>query len=193
MKASDLTDKLKQYPVASICTVLLVIFLVINFLRGGILDELSAKEVELEARIRVINSNIKNSDKIGEDAEVLNAIVEKINSLLFIPDERAVNVSFFYEFEEKAGVRIADINQQVQPDPIYGDKGPRKLNLHSTLVYEVTLQGSFKNTLRLLHELNRVDPLIRVADFQISRAASEASGDNVDTQLRVLVMAKKKT
>jgi len=191
MKVSNITDKLKQYPLAVICTVLILLGVLVIFLRGGVSSDLSIKESDLTSRIRTIDQNIKNSSDLEQDAEELEVIVERMNSLLFNRYERAINISFFYEFEDKAGVVISNISQLPQPDPIYAEGGPRKLDLHSTLVYNITLSGSFPNVLKFLYEVDRADPIIRVADFQVSRSGNEIGGENVDARLRLLVMAEK--
>ncbi|HKK17453.1 MAG TPA: hypothetical protein VJ952_02130 [Opitutales bacterium] len=191
MKFSILTDKIKQYPLAVICAVLLMVCAVIIFLRGGVASELAVKEADLTSRIRTIDQNIKNSKDLEQDTEDLKAIVERMDALLFDRYERAINISFFYEFEDKAGVVISNISQLPQPDPVYADGGPRKLDLHSTLVYNITLSGSFSEVLKFLYEVNRAAPIIRVADFQVSRSSGQAGGESVDARLRVLVMADK--
>jgi hypothetical protein len=191
MKVSKITDIFKQYPLAVICSVLLLLCAVVIFLRGGVNSELSIEEADLTSRIRTIDQNIESSKDLEQDTEDLKVIVEKMKSLLFVRYERAINISFFYEFEDKAGVIISNISQLPQPDPIYADGGPRKLDLHSTLVYNITLSGSFSNVLKFLYEINRADPIIRVADFQVSRTGNEMGGESVDARLRVLVMAEK--
>lgn len=191
MNISIITDKLKQYPIAVICAVLLAALGAVIFLRGDVTSDLSVEESDLNSRIRTIEENIKNSNNLKQDTEDLSVIVEKINALLFDRYERAINISFFYEFEDKAGVVISNITQLPQPDPIYSDGGSRKLSLHSTLVFNINLSGSFADILKFLHEVDRVEPLIRVADFQISRGGNKVGGQSVDARLRVLVMAKK--
>lgn len=191
MKFSGIIDKLKQYPVAVICAVLLIGFIMIIFLRGGLVSDLSVKEADLNSRIRTIEQNIVNSNNIEQEVEDLSVIVEKIESLLFDRYERAININFFYGFEDSAGVVISDINQLPDTDPIYAEGGPRKLDLHSTLVFNITLSGRYSNILKFLYELDQVDPLIRVADFQISRSSGEMGQANVDARMRILVLAKK--
>lgn len=191
MKNSIITDKLKQYPIAVICVVLLVAFGAVIFLRGGVTADLSVLESDLNSRIRTIEENKKNSNNLGQDTEDLSIIVEKVNSLLFDRYERAINISFFYEFEDKADVVISDITQLPEPDPIYSDGGARTLSLHSTLVFNINLSGSFADILKFLHEVDRVEPIIRVADFQIARKGNDLGGASVDARLRLLVMAKK--
>ena len=191
MKASKLTDKLRHYPIAVLCAVIIIACGVVIFLRGGLASELSIEESDLTSRIRTIDENVENSKNLEQDTEDLVAIVEKMNSLLFSRYERAINVSFFYEFEDRADVVISNISQLPEPAPIYSDDGPRKLDLHSTLVFNMTLGGSFSNVLKFLYEIHRAEPIIRVADFQVSRSERELGGDNVNARVRLIVMAKK--
>lgn len=189
MKASVITDKLKEYPLAVICVVVIAVCVVVIFLRGGVAAELSAKEAKLDSRIQTINKNVENAKDLEQDTEDLATIVDKVHSLLFERYERAININFFYEFEEKADVVISNISQLPQSDPIYSDGGPRQLELHSTLVFNLTMSGSFPDVLGLLYEINRADPVIRVADFQVNRNNSGVIDGNIDARLRVLVLA----
>lgn len=191
MKASGITDKLRQYPLAALCTVIIIVCAIVIFLRGGVLSELSVKDSDLTSRIRTINANVENSKNLKQDTEALATRVEKMNSWLFEPYERAINISFFYEFEEKTGVVISNISQLSQPDPVYSEGGGRKLDLHSTLVFNMTLSGSFSNVLSFFYEIDRAEPIMRVADFQLSHNEREQGSENVDVRVRLIVMADK--
>jgi hypothetical protein len=191
MNFSLIIDKLRQYPVAVICAGILLLLIVIMFLRGGVASDLSLQEADLNSRIRTIDENIKNSKGLGPDAEKLDTMVEQINTLLFNSYERSININFFYGIEDQAGVVISNIGQLAEPDSIYTEGGARKLELYSTLVYSINMSGSFSDILKFLYELKRVDPLIRVADFYVSRGGDALGGSTVDARLRVLVLAKK--
>ncbi|MGB0743342.1 MAG: hypothetical protein ACPGSB_02345 [Opitutales bacterium] len=191
MKSAAAINKLKEYPIAVVCALLLIVFVALIFLRDGVVEELSIKESELNSRINKIEQNIKNSNNIEQDAEGLSVLVEKIDSLLFDRNERAVNINFFYDFEERTDVVISDISQFPQPDPLYNVGGARKLNLHSTLVFNIAVRGSFSNILKFLYELDRVDSLIRVAGFEVSRGGNAAGNADISARLRVLVLAEK--
>jgi len=192
MNLSAMTDKLKQYPLAVLCGGLLIVFIVIIFLRGGVASDLSVEESDLNSRIRTIEQNTKNSNNLKRDAEDLNVIVEQIDARLFDRDERAININFFYAVEDRVDVVVSGISQLPQEDPIYAKGGPRELKLHSTLVYNISLNGSFENILRFFYELYRVDPLIRVADYQLSAARGvDADPDQLEARVRVLVFAQK--
>jgi hypothetical protein len=191
MKVSKITDILKQYPLAAICTVLILVCGLVIFLRGGVAAELSIQESDLTSRIRTIDKNMENAKNLKQDTEDLSAIVDRMDSLLFDRYERAINISFFYALEDRADVIISNISQLPEPASIYAKGGPRELKLHSTLVFNITLSGSFTNVLQFLYELHRADPIIRVADFQVGRSGNEIGGESVNARLRVLVMADK--
>lgn len=191
MNSYGIIEKIKQYPVALACGVILALFVLISFTRSSVVSELTVQEAELNSRLRTIEENIKNSKNLKEDKETIDAMVDQVNSLLFNPYERAININFFYGLEDRSGVVISNIAQLPDPDAIYAEKGARKLNLYSTLVYNINVNGSFSNILRFLYELDRVDPIIRVADFYVAREQEELGGASVDARLRVLVLAKK--
>lgn len=191
MNFSDIVDRLKQYPIAVACAAIFLLSIFHIFLRGGVASELSIKEAELSSRIRTIEGNIKNAKDLKQNTEKLTSMVEEINYLLFNRYERAVNVNFFYGLEGKADVVISNITQLPDPDPVYAKGGARALDLHSTLVYNINLSGSFWNILNFLHQIQQVDHLIRVADFQVSRDGNELGGASADARLRVLVLARK--
>ena len=191
MNFSVIIDKLRQYPVAVICAVILLLLVFIVFLRSSVTSELSVQESDLNSRIRTISENIKNAKGLKQDTEKLDAMVEQIDLSLFNRYERAININFFYGLEDMAGVVISNIGQLSESDAIYAKGGARKLELYSTLVYNINVSGSFSNILKFLYELDRVDPLIRVAEFNVSREGGVLGGANVDARLRVLVLAKK--
>ena len=77
-------------------------------------------------------------------------------------------------------------------DSLYAKGGARELKLHSTITYNISLNGNFEDILLFLYELQRVDPLIRVVDFQIAKDnAQEADEECLDARLRLIVLAEK--
>ncbi|MFU8847846.1 MAG: hypothetical protein ACNA77_03915 [Opitutales bacterium] len=191
MNSSAIIEKIKQYPVALACGVILALFVVIFFARSSVVSELTLQETELNSRLRAIEENIKNSKNLKEDKEKLDVMVDQITGLLFNRFERAININFFYGLEDDSGVVISNIAQLPNPDGIYADKGARELKLYSTLVYNINMKGSFSNILQFLYELDRVDPIMRVADFYVTREEEGLGGASVDARLRLLVLAKK--
>ncbi len=191
--SNKLVRILKEYPLAVLSVVVIIICSAVIFLRGGAALELSAKEADLNSRIRTIDQNVKNAKDLKEDVEEVNLLVEQIEARLFNRDQRAVNINFFYAIEDRLNVRIANISQMPTEDPVYAKGGAHELKLHSTISYNISLNGRFDDILTFLYELHRVDPLIRVADFQIAKGGNAKTNTTtmLDARLRLLVLAEK--
>lgn len=184
-------DTLKRYPLAVICFIVIVVCAVVLFLRAGILAELSAEEADLNSRIRTIDQNVKNAKDLEEHVDEVGLLVEQIQARLFDREQRAVNINFFYDLEDRMDVRIANINQMPAEDSAYAKGGPRELKLHSTIAYSMSLGGEFDQILDFMYELYRVEPLIRVADFQIAVGNRKEKGEGLEARLRLIVLAEK--
>jgi Tfp pilus assembly protein PilO len=182
---------LKDFPFAVLSVVVILICAIGIFLRGGIALELTAKEADLNARIRTIDQNVKNAKDLGQDVEEVELLVEQIEARLFNRDQRAVNINFFYAMEDRLNVRIANISQAPMEDPLYAKGGVRELNLHSTIGYNLSVTGKFEDILIFLYELDRVEPMIRVADFQIAKGNTMGADESLEARLRLTVLAEK--
>ncbi len=193
MSTNTLVDRLKRYPLAVICAVVLLVCLVLMFLRGSVVSELEGVEAELNARIHTIEQNSVNSKGLEAQVNTLESEVSDLDSRLFDPSEVGINTKFFYSFEKLEDVLITGVSQLPVDDAVLTAGGPHELNLYSALVYEVSLEGSFAQLLSFMHSLHTVDPLIRVADFQISSVKkSKSDEETLAAKLRVLVLAYKK-
>lgn len=190
--ANKVTRIFKDYPIAVICVAVILVCSVVIFLRGGIAMELSSKEADLNSRIRTIDQNVKNAKDLKKEVDEVKLLVEQVEARLFNRDQRAVNINFFYALEDRLDVRISNIGQMPSEDPIYAKGGPQELKLHSTIGYNISLNGQFDEILSFLYELYRVDPLIRVADFQIAETGRPENKQGLlEARLRVIVLAEK--
>ena len=189
---SLIIDKLRQYPVAVIGAVVLILCVGVGFLRSSVVAELSAQETELIARIQTINENVKNSNNLEQDVEVLEGHVASIDERLFNRNERSINTNFFYSFEDKLDILISDVNQLTVEDPALVKGGPNELTLYSAITYDITVGGTFQEILGFLYEIQRVDSLMRVADFQVDIATGQGAARRaLSAKLRVVVLAHK--
>ncbi|MDQ8193045.1 hypothetical protein QEH59_01315 [Coraliomargarita sp. SDUM461004] len=192
MKAENKTVRfLKQYPLAVLCVVVSLACCLAIILRGGAGEALIAQEADLNSRIRTIDQNVKNSKNLTNEVGEVQALVEQIESRLFNRDQRAVNINFFYSLEDQVDVRISNIGQMPAGDPIYTKGGPRELKLHSTIGYNISVNGAFDDILAFMYELHRVEPLIRVADFQVADSSRKGDSNILEARLRVIVLAEK--
>ena len=183
---------LKAYPLAVLSVLVFLICSAVIHLRAGAVADLSVHEADLNLRIRTIDQNVRNANNLDKDFEEIKRLVDQIEARLFKRDQRAVNINFFYALENRLNVRILNISQMPNEDSLYAKGGARELKLHSTITYNISLNGNFEDVLLFLYELQRVDPLIRVVDFQIAKDnAEEADEEYLDARLRLIVLAKK--
>jgi hypothetical protein len=183
---------LKAYPLAVLSVLVFLICSAAILLRAGAVADLSVHEADLNLRIRTINQNVRNANNLDKDFEEIKRLVDQIEARLFKRDQRAVNINFFYALENRLNVRILNISQMPNEDSLYAKGGARELKLHSTITYNISLNGNFEDILLFLYELQRVDPLIRVVDFQIAKDnAQEADEECLDARLRLIVLAEK--
>jgi hypothetical protein len=188
---SPIIDKLRQYPLAVIGAVVLMLCVGFGYLRGGLVAELSAQEAELIARIQTINANVKNSKNLEQNVQALDGYVASINERLFRRDERSVNTNFFYSFEDTLDIHISSVNQSTVESPVLTKGGPNELTLYSAITYDIGVNGTFQEILGFLYEIHKVDSLMRVTGFELSAGAGKASARALSAKLRIVVLAEK--
>jgi hypothetical protein len=118
--------------------------------------------------------------------------VGTIDERLFIAEERATNIDFFYSFEDKLDIVISEVDQLEGSALRFSGNGPDALKLYSVVNYEITVGGSFHEILRFLYEIYQIDPIMRVSDFQIDATAGSGSApDKLSASVRIAVLAAK--
>jgi hypothetical protein len=189
---SQLADNLKKNPSIPLGVVVLVVCGVIGFFRANHLTELSDLETELNAKLDKINSNVKQSENIEQDTQKLEEFVEIIDERLFVADERSMNIDFFYSFEDKLDIVISEVDQLEEKNARFSEDGPSKLKNYSVINYNVTVSGSFREIVRLLYEIQQVDHIMRVSDFQINTTNDrDDNTDRLSAEIKVAVLATK--
>ncbi|MBT4757460.1 MAG: hypothetical protein HOO08_03610 [Opitutae bacterium] len=185
-------DKLKGHPVALISTVVFVACAVVVLMRGDVVADLLQEEIELIAQIRMINDNVIDSNNLDQDVESLQSYVAAIDRRLFNRSERSINTNFFYSFEDKLDITIADVSQLTIEEPALIKDGPNELSLYSGIVYEIKVGGTFKEILGFMYEIQHVDALMRIANFEVFIAtAQSAASESLAAKLHVVVLAEK--
>lgn len=185
-------DKLKEYPVAVISALVFIGCAVVVFMRGDLVAELSLRETELIAQIRTVNDNVIDSRNLEQDVESLQGYVVAIDERLFNRNERSINTNFFYSFEDKLDIIIADVSQLTIEEPALIKGGPNELSLYSGIVYEIRVGGTFQEILGFMYEIQQVDALMRIANFEVQAAtAQRAAPEALLAKLHVVVLAEK--
>ncbi|MDG1242482.1 MAG: hypothetical protein P8R37_06420 [Opitutae bacterium] len=185
--------KLKKYPVALISTLVFIGCVIVVFVRGDVIADLSQQETEMIAQIRMINNNVTDSRNLDQDGESLRGYVAAIDQRLFNRNERSINTNFFYSFEDKLDITIADVSQLKIEQPTLMKGGPNELSLYSGIVYEIRVGGTFQEIIGFMYEIQRVNALARIANFEVYTAtAQRAAPEALLAKLHVVVLAEKK-
>jgi hypothetical protein len=185
-------DKLRDYPIAVVGALVFIVCVAVVFVRGDVVPELSVQETELIARLRTINDNVIDSKDLEQDAESLLSYVASIDERLFNRNERSINTAFFYSYEDKLDIIISNVSQLTDEDPALIKGGPNELSLHSGIVYEIRVDGTFQEILEFMYEIQQADALMRIANFEVyaSTAVGAAPG-TLSAKLHVVVLAEK--
>ena len=185
-------DKLKDYPIAVIGALVFVGCVAVVFVRGDVVADLSAQETELIARIETINKNVIASNNLEQDVESLLGYAATIDERLFNRNERSINTAFFYSFENKLDIIISNVSQLTDEDPALIKGGPNELSLHSGIVYEIRVDGTFQQILEFMYEIQKAEALMRITNFEVyvSTAQGAAPG-TLSAKLHVVVLAEK--
>jgi len=185
-------DKLRDYPIAVVGALVFIVCFAVVFVRGDVVPELSVQETELIARLRTINDNVIDSKDLEQDAESLLSYVASIDERLFNRNERSINTAFFYSYEDKLDIIISNVSQLTDEDPALIEGGPNELSLHSGIVYEIRVDGTFQEILEFMYEIQQADALMRIANFEVyaSTAVGAAPG-TLSAKLHVVVLAEK--
>lgn len=181
---------LKEYPAAVICFIIALVCGGLIFMRGDVASELSVKEEDLHKRMRIISKNSKNAKDLKAEIDEIKLLVDQIDARLFNRDQRAVNINFFYDLENRFKVQMSTVSQVQDPDATFAKGGARELKLYSTIAYSIALSGSFEDILSFLYELYRVDAVVRISNCHISAGSSKTEGDDLVARLRILVLAE---
>ena len=189
---NPVVDKLKQYPIAVLGTLILILCLGAGFMRGGVIAELSTHEAELVARLSTINENLKNSKDLEQQLSSLEGYISSIDERLFSRRARSINTAFFYSFEDKLDIFISDVSQLSAEDPALIKGGPHELKLYSGISYKISASGTFQEILGFIYEIYKADSLMRVVDLQLDVATGHSAVQGTfSARLRVIVLADK--
>lgn len=181
---------LKRYPTAIISVVLAVACLIFSFVRGDLSTDLELKETELLAVIKKRDANAKNSTNLKADVEKIESIVERIQTKLFNQEQRAVNTNFFYSFEDLVPIRINSVGQAGVDPPNITAGGAKPLSLYSYMGYDLVVEGTYSDIMRLLNEITHLDAFIRVLGLQIA-VTPQVGNVNDAARIRLVVLAQK--
>ena len=179
MNTDAILAKLKRYPVAVVCAVLTIIFIGVLYMRSSRIPALEEEMNQMEGEWKAIGENKSQAVDMNTHLEKLNAITEKIDGRLMSADSKAINYQYFYKLEKSSGIRIEDLNQRDSSNAA-AKAGAAKLELFQPIVFTVKAEGTFKQILTFLYELQYGRHFTIIKDFSCSGIEAEKEKDVQD-------------
>lgn len=188
-----LVEILKRYPIAIGCALLALVGVGLIVMRGDVLGEVQREEEQLQSRIKIIDTNSKQSKGIEEDVAKLEEYIELLDGRIFDREKRAINTNFFYAFGEDMDVSITNVSQRREEPKLFAKSGPNALSLHSTIGYDISVVGKYGELIKFMHKFFVVDSVARVTSFSLSPSNTGAGGADPSLKLsmEVVVLSKK--
>jgi len=155
MNSEQLLAKLKQYPLAVGCVLVIIVMLVLSFLRGDRISALQAEADQLQAQDEVIDANAKNAHELPKNLETLQEIAENIDSRVIDPEANTDNYRYFLGMAEAANVQLVD--------PSTGKVSqPKDMKVYPLVNIPLQVTGEFKNVLKFVYLLRTGNYIIRI-------------------------------
>ncbi len=162
MTSAELIATVKKQPVGFVCGALCLVCAGLLYFRGDKLDEGQKDYDAKSAESARILANVSNSKNLPEHLAEIQAQAKELESRLVQAGQLAVNLQFFYKLEAETEVKLLDVHQNNPP------RGAK--SLYVGIPYSLTVQGSYKQLLTLLHRLEDGSHFCHFSSIGISKA-----------------------
>jgi Tfp pilus assembly protein PilO len=179
---------LQQFLAYSRRNLILVVSLAIIVLMGSLSYYLWRRQSQLTSEHDEIRRNgedmlqsLTSQARITAEIAAVTQALDYIDKNLINEGDLAENLGYFYQIESAAHIRFTGLSQlSSQPPPA---DSPYK-----TVPFALRATGTYRQMLRLLHELETGPRLLRVRTFTFS--AAESNEDVVTMELNVELLAR---
>ena len=164
MTTDDLIEKLKRYPIPSLCGLVVLAALLNFYLRMDMLTELDLEREKATLQARQVEDNIVAGSSLEDHVAQMRAHLENLEERVVNYSELATNLRYFYELESVTGVALSDLRQGKVES---GEPGDR-----TELVgidYSVMLSGSFAQIVAYLDELENGRQIYKLKSFNVQK------------------------
>lgn len=161
MNSEQLIAKLKQYPLAVGCALVILVMAVLTFLRGDRIVELEKEAQALQEKVDIINRNRENAVNLQANLDQLQALADNIDSRVIDPEANTDNYRYFLSMSEKAQVNLVD------PSTGKVTEGAG-MKVYSLVQYPLSVSGQFENVLKFIYYLRTGDHIVRIDSMSLS-------------------------
>ncbi|MBI3887257.1 MAG: hypothetical protein HY302_16250 [Opitutae bacterium] len=182
MTGADLIAAIKRQPIGFVCGLVCLVCGLLLYYTAGDIDAQQLAYDQKAAEVARIEANLRNSDKLREQAAAMLAAAKELEARLMRAGQLAINQQYFYRLEEETGVKLLDLRQNSPAAPKTGAKS----GLYVGVPYNLTIQGSFPQVLAFLRRLETGRHFSRFNTVSFNKASgSEAAGDSLTVTLAV--------
>lgn len=185
MNTQQLLKFIKQYPFALLGGLCCVILAVTLFMRSSTLPALESNYENLNLEWGKINKNLLNGNLIEEDLAQLNELNEEIRGRLIDPTELVKKYQIMLRsLARRNQVDIGDPRegQLVGDDSLFTSEVDQ-------LRYEFTVQGSFENAMKFIHDVRFAEFFTVVDGMNITPVGNPSQrGVTIKLTLRALAI-----
>jgi Tfp pilus assembly protein PilO len=163
MTAQDLIEKLRRYPVPTMCGVIVVACLLAYYFRSDLTTELEDQQNDVMRQVAQVDFNIGAGANLDDHLAQMRSKSAELEGRIIKQSELANNLKYFYQFESATGVSMADL-RQLMATVIKGEKP-----LYIGVPYSLNLSGTFPQIVSYLNELESGEHFYRLKTFSLSR------------------------
>ena len=175
-------DFTRRNPVIVASVAIILVFGTASYFLWQRQHSLSASHEEVRRNGEDMLQSLTGHTRVMAEMAAVKSALDFIDQNLINEADLAENLGYFYSIESAARTRFTQLNQlSSQPQPDGSQFKPVPFTLRAT--------GSFRQIMRLLHELESGPRLLRIRTYTLSQG--EAGGDdNVSMELTVEVLAR---
>lgn len=172
---SQLLATARQSPVIATCVALTLIAGIANYPLNEERQAALREHEEMRQRGEAMLVALTDRIRINADLLIVSEAQDTIDNNLVSEDTMEVNLGYFYRLEKLNRVRLARIDQMVAPA---ADTGA----LFKTVPVSLQVNGSYRNVLAFVRDLETGPRLLRVRSYRIER------GDGIGNELQLVLI-----
>lgn len=169
---AELQVLVKKHPVSAVAVLVAVVCGAVLYLRSSAVAERTEESARKAEEAAKMQANITSAVGLPEQTEAMKAATKEVEARLVRASQLAINLQYFYRMEADSGVKILDVRQN--PLPAGPRPGPR--TIYTGIPYNVSVQGTFAQTLSFLKRLESGRHFSRFLNVTYTKAGgSEAA------------------
>lgn len=161
MNAQQILAKLKQYPLAVGCVVVIIVMMGLSFMRGDRIVGLQNEAEQLQKQFDTILANAKDANELPENLDQIQALAEAIDSRVIDPDAKTDNYRYFLGMAEQANVNLVD-------PPTGQVSKPAEMKVYPLVSFPLQVSGEFKDVLNFVYLLRTGKHIMRIDSLTLS-------------------------